>query len=83
MAFGLGSVESVATQSFEPFDLEHHLGLLLRLLQPSMGILLLQLFYEQLTFESCDLVLNGLQSDWLLNLMLFGPLVGLPKLPSV
>ena len=83
MAFGLGSVESVAAQSFEPFDLEHHLGLLQRLLQPSMGILLLQLFYEQLTFESCDLVLNGLQSDWLLNLMLFGPLVVLPMLPSV
>jgi len=54
MAVGLGSVENVATQSFEPFGLEHHLGLHQRLLLPSMGSLLLQLFYGQLAFESCD-----------------------------
>tara|TARA_B110001450_G_scaffold237691_1_gene244133 strand:- start:11 stop:202 length:192 start_codon:yes stop_codon:yes gene_type:complete len=55
-AVGLGSVESAAAQSFAPFDLEHQLGLRQHQLQPSMGSLLLQLFYEQLTFESYDLV---------------------------
>ena len=55
-AVGLGSVESAAAQSFIPFDPERQLGLRQHLLQPSMGSLLLQLFYEQLTFESYDLV---------------------------
>ena len=53
---GLDSVGSVAAQSFVPFDLERQLGLRQHLLQPSMGSQFLQLFYEQLTFESYDLV---------------------------
>ena len=53
---GLGSVESVAAQSSGLFDLERQLGLHQHQPQPSMGSLLLQLFYEQLTFESYDLV---------------------------
>ncbi len=83
MAVGLGSVENVAAQSFEPFDLEHHLGLHQRLLQPSMGSLLPQLFCELLAFENYDLAWIEQQSDWLLDLIPSGSSAVLPALPSV